>query len=275
MQIGESKDIILLFAGFLLSTVGALIGARIQRAYDRRHERRPLAQLLNFGPDELLFIFPHRGFMPKSILPSTSTEDFMAINNFISALVQLDWKGKISVRNSDNVSDQDRKRNLVIICSPKSNTFTKEFQDTLKQQRRRSFFYFFEDDPSRKGTVRIVSPIGETCVSPSYEQEEECRSRGVSDEHLAKERLEDFAIITKVRNPWDEDNIVILIAGIRGIGTWAAAEFIKKRWQGIYNQLDASNKDQEFSALFRITYKAYDIKEWMEPKVLTDKDAKL
>jgi len=67
MNIHESQNIILLFAGFLLSIMGALIGAWIQHSYDKRHERRPRAQLLNFGAGELLFILPHRGPVTQAI----------------------------------------------------------------------------------------------------------------------------------------------------------------------------------------------------------------
>jgi len=272
MNIHDSKDIILLFGGFLLSIVGAVIGALIQRSYDKRHERRPLAQLLNFGAGELLFIFPHRGTVTQAILPRTSTEDFLAINNFISALIHLDWKGKISVRDFARITPDDRKQNLVIICSPKSNSFTEEFQQTLKNLDK-SFLYFFEDDPNRTGTVRILSPFGEVYTSPSYKQEEDCLSRGVSKDHLAYEQLDDYAIITKVQNPWNQENIAILIAGIRGIGTWGAAEFIKKKWRLIYDQLRGDAKNEEFSALLRITYQEYDIKDWMVVRVLKKKDA--
>jgi hypothetical protein len=272
MNIREWKDIILLFAGLLLSIVGALIGAWIQHSYDKRHERRPLAQLLNFGAGELLFIYPHRGPVTQAILPRTSTEDFLAINNFISALIHLDWKGKISVRDFTHISPSDRGQNLVIICSPKSNSFTEEFQQTLKNSGK-SFFYLFEDDPNKTGTVRILSPFGEVYISRSYIQEQDCLSRGVSRDQLAYEQLEDYAIITKVQNSWNEENIAILIAGIRGIGTWGAAEFIKKKWRFIYDQLPADAKNEEFSALLRITYQEYDIKDWMVVRVLKRKDA--
>jgi hypothetical protein len=218
MNMGAWRDIFLLFAGFVLSIAGVFIGAWIQRFYDKRQERRPLAQLLNFGPGELLFIFPHRNEVASSILPRTSTEDFLAINNFISALIHLDWKGKISVRDSAHISPVDRRQNLVIICSPKSNEFTSEFQQMLKGSRE-PFIYFFEDDPKRPGTVRISSPFGEVYSSKSFDQESDCLNRGVSRDQLANEQLEDYAVITKVRNPWNNENIAILIAGIRGIGT--------------------------------------------------------
>jgi hypothetical protein len=252
--------------GFLLSIVGALIGAMIQRKYDKKHERRPLAQLLNFGHDELVFVFPHRDYEQKSILPRTSTEDFMAINNFISALINLEWKGKVSLRHSTNVDDAAKKHNLVVICSTKSNTFTTECQQILKSSGK-FFCYSFQDDPSRPNTVLTCSPWDEHCQSPSYKQEQ-----GISPQRLAEQHLDDYAIITKVHNPWNADNILIIVAGIRGIGTWGAAEFLKKKWMMIYDLLPEGKKDSEFSALIQVSYERYDIKDWRVVRVVTQED---
>lgn len=86
-SLGDWKDIVLLAAGFLLSIGAGLVGAYLQRAIDRRTERRPLSQLLNFGPENVVLVFPPRDESPEAILPRTSTEDFLAMNNFISALL--------------------------------------------------------------------------------------------------------------------------------------------------------------------------------------------
>src|ERR1700730_13224464 len=94
------KDIALVVVGFLLSIVGALIGAKIRQHLDRRRETKPLGKLLNFGPDDLLFVFPHRESIRGPIVPRTSTEDFLAMNNFISALLNAGWSRKTSVRDT-------------------------------------------------------------------------------------------------------------------------------------------------------------------------------
>ena len=47
------------------------------------------------------------------------------------------------------------------------------------------------------------------------------------------------------------------MAGIRGIGTWGAAECIKKNWRGIYDRLE--RKRGSFSALVLVTYENCDI----------------
>ena len=141
----EWNDMILLALGFFLSICAGLVGAYIQRRIDHRVERRPLNQLLNFGPDKILFIFPHRDEPPEAILPRTSTEDFLAMNNFISALLSIGWSKKIGVRDMSRVTEADKTCNLVIICSPKSNTLANIFQNELRKLHPNAFIFDFNE----------------------------------------------------------------------------------------------------------------------------------
>ena len=97
--------------------------------------------------------------------------------------------------------------------------------------------------------------------SPSWAEEETYRTGAVPRHQLATKTFEDLAIITKIANPWNPEMRLIWVAGIRGIGTWGAAEFLKKRWQELYDLLPDSNKDCDFSALLRIRYHNCDIED--------------
>ena len=270
MKPTEWKDIIILIIGFMLSIIAGLIGALIQRYIDRRGEKRPLNQLLNFGKDDLLFIFPHREEITEAILPRTSTEDFLAMNNFISALIKIDWNRKISVRDTRRVSRSDKKRNLVIICSPKSNDLTVEFQDTLKKQAK----HFFSFEQSQSGEWYIFDDDGKY-ESKSYKQEAKYLNEGIDRRDMPTKSFEDYAVITNVSNPWNDENKVILLAGTRGIGTWAAAECFKKEWRQIYNQLPENHKEGDFSALLRINYNNCDITSIEVRRVIVINDKKV
>lgn len=254
MNLGEWKDLILLALGFVLSIGAGLIGALIQRRLDRRRERRPLNQLLNFGPDDLLFVFPHRDASPEAILPRTSTEDFLAMNNVISALLNIGWTRKIGVRDMGRVSESDKRRNLVIICSPKSNSIANTFQSELRAMHANAFAFESEED-----RVVISDGYGAHYQSRSYAQIEEYLGKGVSRPDLPGKKYEDYAVVTKVTNPWNEKNKVLWVAGIRGIGTWGAAECIKKEWSQIYDLLPLQRKECDFSAFLKIEYDNCDI----------------
>ncbi len=250
------KDIALLLVGFLLSIVGALIGAKIQRHLDRRRETKPLGRLLNFGADDLLFVFPHRELIKGPILPRTSTEDFIAMNNFISALLNAGWNRKTSVRDTHRMEQNDYKRNLVIICSPKSNDMTLKYQKFLQQKGLQA--YFFEQNTTND-TWQIYDKDEVPYISKSWKQERDYLASGVDPHDLPSKRFEDWAIITKTSNPWNEKNKAVLVAGIRGIGTWGAAECVKKEWRQIYDKLPENDKDSDFSALLRVEYDNCDI----------------
>ncbi|MBK8980657.1 MAG: hypothetical protein IPM29_32545 [Planctomycetes bacterium] len=252
----ELRDVVLLSAGFVFSVVAALVGAWVQRKFDRYREMGPLNRLLNFGADQLLFVFPHRDETPEAILPRTSTEDFLAMNNFISALLRIAWSRKVGVRDTKRVTDSDRRRNLVIICSPKSNKLSEDFQTELRR-RHPSALYFEED--RRKHEWCICDGDGARYRSPSWAQERQYLSSGVPRTDLPSQKFEDYAVITKTENPWNTSAMVIQVAGIRGIGTWGAAECIKKEWRQLYDHLPTDAKDGEFSALVRIEYDNCDI----------------
>lgn len=254
MNMADWKDLILLALGFLLSVGAGLIGAYLQRRLDRRAERRPLNQLLNFGPDDLLFVFPHRNEAPEAILPRTSTEDFLAMNNFISALLNIGWSRKIGARDTTRVSEADKRRNLVIVCSPKSNSLAKTFQLELRKSHPNAFA--FESDANE---AWITDGDGAAYHSKSYVQIRNYISCGVANSELPGKTYEDYALVTKVTNPWNEKKKVVWVAGIRGIGTWGAAECIKKEWRQIYDQLPQENKDCDFSALLKVEYDNCDI----------------
>ena len=140
-SLGDWKDVVLLAAGFLFSIGAGLVGAHLQRAIDRRVERRPLNQLLNFGPESLLVVFPPRDESPEAILPRTSTEDFLAMNNFISALLNMGWSRKVGVRDTTRLTEADKRRNLVVICSPKSNSFAGDLQKELTRLYPNAFSF--------------------------------------------------------------------------------------------------------------------------------------
>jgi len=256
------RDAVLMILGFVLSIVGALIGAAIQRRWDGRRIRRPLNQLLNFGKDELLFVFPHRtdgnGDPHASyLLPRTSTEDFIAINNFMTVLANIEWERGAHVRDTTRFRTEDHKRNLVIICSPKSNDKATEFQNALI--KKHIVGYYFEKRDDRWCISHPTDPERPPYESPSWRQEREYLAGGVDRRDLPSKAFTDYAVITKAANPWNPKNKVFWIAGIRGIGTWGAAECVKKQWLAIYNELPKGGKDVDFSALIKVHYDNSDI----------------
>jgi len=249
--------------GFVLSVLAGVVGTILCYGISRMRENKPLRQLLNFGHDELLFIYPKRDDVPAAVLPRTSTEDFLAINNVISALLKIGWKQPVGVRSvgsggmddDKQLSSSDRERNLVTVCSPKSNPFTKELLEELKRQGS-DIFQFEKVDG--KEEWQIVDRAA--CYrSLSYKQIANYREEG---ERVEEQKINDIAMIAKVTNPWNEKNKIVIIAGIRGIGTWGAAECLKKQWQQIYELKRRSRhfrKNGDFAVIVEVDYENCDI----------------
>lgn len=154
-----------------------------------------------------------------------------------------------------HVTASDRTRNLVIVCSPKSNSFTQIFQDKLRTSHPTAFA--FESDINKEWM--IIDCDGGEYHSKSYKQVKDYINRKIAISELPAQAYEDYAVVTKVTNPWNDKSKVVWVAGIRGIGTWGAAECIKKEWRQIYSKLLPENKDCDFSAILKINYNNCDI----------------
>ena len=112
---------------------------------------------------------------------------------------------------------------------------------------------------NERGRWHIRDSDGAKYSSRSWAQEKEYLNSGEERRDLPSKCFEDYAVVTKVTNPWNASTKVIQIAGIRGIGTWGAAECIKKEWHQLHDQLPNKAKDSDFSALIRIEYDNCDI----------------
>ena len=179
-------------------------------------------------------------------------EDFLAINNIISAHLLTERQPPGKVRDHDRLSDSERKsNNLILICSSQSNSVTKEAIKLLRERYSRlaDLIPYFEEVPHRPSEVQMRWNKG---VFPSKTY---CQ---------AGPRFDDMAVIVKARNPWAEQHKILIVAGIRGIGTWGAGEKLKKWWKDIYDSKDSSRsrrteKQGDFAAIIGVHYEDHDI----------------
>jgi len=92
VNIWLSEHFLELLIGTLLGIPASIIGTYLYLTIGQRSGNRHLRAVLNLGGDEVLFVFTQGVFMPESLLPRTSTEAFIAVNNVIGALMQTGWK---------------------------------------------------------------------------------------------------------------------------------------------------------------------------------------
>jgi hypothetical protein len=259
-----NDNIISIITGIATGIVSAIIASILYDKLRELREKKPLNTLLNFGRKEpIIFVFTHRTDSKPTltnstnILPRTSTEDFLAINNIKTALLKIHWDGKDGVRQPNGFTDSDKMKYIFSIGSMKSNDFTADIEKSLIAQQQNAF------------RVTKLQDSDEFCItdgvakyeSQTYSQVSEYLKNGIQQNELAEQTYEDFAYITKTSNIFDPKNRskIYIVAGIRGIGTWGAAECLKKQWKQIYDKIDSSKKDTNFSAVIRIKYKRLDI----------------
>ncbi len=244
-----------LFIDLIISIIGSIIGSILILKYRLIKLNSKLRKILNFGDDEILFIFAHREGESNAILPTIATEDFIAMNNIIGALIKIDWKKPIHFRDIKHIDEQDKKKNLVIIGGCKRNDFTKEFLDEIYKSIHYKIRF-----------LRDKIQINGHSEYPAEPYEQDNNFIGNSDQIVTNSSkiYDDAAIIIKVGNPWDNNkNKIFLLAGIRGIGTWGAAEFLRKEFVNIYDRKSNNNKfkkDGDFIQIIHVKYKNYDIK---------------
>jgi len=115
--------------GLAASTTSVLLTLLVQR-FIAWWKRREHGALLDFPRKEILFIYPARSDPSadprKVIVPRTATEDFLAINNVLSALIKVRWLGEVHVKSCDHFGADDKEHDLVLICSPRTNPKTAE-----------------------------------------------------------------------------------------------------------------------------------------------------
>ncbi|OGO14912.1 MAG: hypothetical protein A2Z14_16840 [Chloroflexi bacterium RBG_16_48_8] len=264
-----------LIVAFLVGIISGLVVDLILRSPRFLH-RRHLRLLLNLPKDQdLIFIYPPRQ-RDYAILPRAATEDFMGINNLISALLSIGWSSdRFVIRDTERITQQQcEDANVITLCSPKSNSFTAMVQRELLDDGVHHYYFdqvviknteseSLDSEPQwaiTDGNGYYPSPI--TQALKDYEKEQQ-KQEGTMLPPLHERSLVDYAAVTKVRNPWRPEKHVLIVAGVRAIGTWGAAETIKKWYDLIYKEkkgrFQRSRKDGYFSALLKIEYRNSDI----------------
>lgn len=250
-----------MWMGILTGVISAAIGFGLRHAWGVFIEhRQTIGQCAIFSGLEspTLFVLPPRPLEPAHemrppILPRTSTEDFLAANNIIGAYLQIGWDPPAHIRQPDRLLPEDRsENNLILLCSSHRNEATKEAIEKLRSLNPEfsDLIPIFEIDETTKN--RQIRWNKGTFPSESFSQE--------------GPTYNDTAVIVKAQNPWARDRKILIVAGIRGFGTWGAGEFLRKSLNELYDEKRKSrakriSKTGNFVALVNVEYKDFDIKD--------------
>ncbi len=241
----------------------------------KKIETRGLKAILGDFAQPAIFVYPRCTGNKSDLLPQTATEDFLASNNLISAFRELKvtppdtWRfAHIPHMHPQKPDEEPRElkateresHNLILIGSTRGNDETKQALQKLSVQ----FGYEGKIPTFVEGTSRAEGSRSEYSIrwkqdariSPSYAQDAEEAALKKAGEAIAPEKKErnDFAIIIKARNPWNKNYKILIVGGIRGIGTWGAAKLLR-RWPERIDGRKWGGTRGDFSALIRVTYK--------------------
>jgi len=138
----------------------------------------------------LLFVFPPRTGSASTLIPRMAIEDFLAINNIVSAYLQIGLNPPDKIRDTGHLTPQDKKQNnLILICSSKSNTSTREALDLLRSRngRLKDLVPYFDDVPGVANQIQIKCDHA-IYPSASYEAIGKCvpRTMRVHDARLVR-----------------------------------------------------------------------------------------
>lgn len=249
------SNLFLNIIGGLIATAIFVIGLESIR---RWKGKRPYWKIHKFSKDEpVIVVFPGRksdpcaGGLFKDKL--VTFEDMLAVNYVERLLTLSAWKDNaIQMREAHSfgkIDTHDSAKNLVLICSPRSNPVTKTYLDLINENVRLK--WSFEEDSNMH--LYINTDDGKWS-SASYSQEDNIRTSGKSVEEST---LDDMAIIIRSTNPMNPKTKVLIIAGIRGIGTWGSAKYLRQNAK----ELIKKTKGKDFACLMKIQFSKWRIQK--------------
>jgi hypothetical protein len=247
--------------------LGAVVGFVVAKVTDRFGTNRDIREILNFDfskNKDLLFVFAHRPRrVEQEILPPVAVEDALAINNILTLLRKTGWTGRSRIRNAEDLEDRDKNRNIITLGGPKANTFTAEILKYTKMEHYKHYNLKFERDERNPDYWQLVRGN-----LPEHKEEYFPYPSDSYKVHEPEEEIFDNALVIKLSNPRDRRdnpkeprNKVLVLAGVRGIGTWAASDHLRQHIREIYEKKvgHGFRRDGDFAAVIGGTYKKLDI----------------
>ena len=222
-----------IFDEVALSRVIDGIGSIAERTITKYLTRRPFKKVTGFGlGDHIYIVLPER---PASEVPAQSPtlqgnvhvtfHDMLAVNYAERCLVLSgvhDDDISIFTVAREQAPDILVTEHLTLICSPKANPYTRSAIDCLVKNFRdlQLSFELISPNPDRWK----IKYNGADYISPSYSEADSLQADGKSE---AQGPLTDFGLLGRFQSPWNPRAKILLISGIRGIGTWGAARYLR------------------------------------------------
>lgn len=214
--------------GLVLGCLGAIGGLLWVRDYvKRRLTGRAFWRIFDIDPTErVIVVVPTGGKCSDRDGPDsaptpgpnilTTVEDSMARAAVYGALIAHGITPEVRLHST--ISEDDLAEHLVLICGPAGNCVTR---DLLARTDLFHPYTFSRDD-------------GQWSIREADHTVVHAYTDGTTL---------DYAVIAKYRNPWStERRNVYVLAGLEGLGTWGAAQFLVTQSDVLVRYLKASRR---------------------------------
>lgn len=161
----------------------------------------------NLKKDETVLIVPPSDVDP--IIKGTQVFDFLGIMELHEVFSEMEYKLK-KVR-ADNISEEEKRHNLISVSGPIPNAVTK----FLLERNEINYAFGGSDGHS------IISK-----TNPTLKFDPQKNDKGII--------TNDFGIITRMQNPYNPDKEAIIVCGSYGWGTQAALRILMDKDSLIY-----------------------------------------
>jgi hypothetical protein len=239
--------LVTLVLGFLLGYVANVLSAPRSKWYLEWRTGRHLRTLLRFGGGEVIIVIPHQLPSGTRRLPQMAIEDVLALRNVFDVLSDLGIKHP-KIRHPEILTEPDLKQNIISIGGSNRNGFTGKILELPVN----GDLLAFAKCPTEAAQVELRRGSSLTYTSPSY--------LGTKEDPRAPSR--DIAFILRRPNPKNDKCSVIVLAGIRGIGTWGASDHLRKQARKLSARI-AKNPgnavEDGFLAVLDVEYENFDV----------------
>lgn len=235
----------------------ALLVARRSYTIVYWRERMALRKLLLFSRgDRIVVVLPRREQPSvQKTVGAVAYEDMVACILVERCFMLAGWREEQIEIVSNDVAVANvayKRENLVLLCSPRRNPLTAEALATLKRQNRLDCW--FDTDPDHPEEL-CLHLAGANITSPSYREAEPLLREGKSG---YEGPLNDCALLARFENPWEPGKSVLILAGLRAIGTWGAARALRQRARELVELTGA----QDFAVTVKCKYERWKVKEY-------------
>lgn len=255
---GETSDVTLLSAWGPFTTEGVVYATPPIPFPNRPRsgfERRAPHEILGFDSDEELTLVVPTLWVPATETTASRwtvvTEDHLAVQA-IDARLRASWpEAAVTTRVTDLHDERlPPAGNVCSFCRDRRNPVTAQLLGHQDTKDRFGFPIGFQALPTDAGRPQEWGLVfdREVLRSPSYDGERRLLASEASDSGPFP--VEDFALVARFPNPWGNGHTLI-VAGVRAIGTWGAAEYLRKH----ADEIEAETGGKAFAALLRVSAK--------------------